>query len=337
MILLMIIVVAAFINYGLLTRSQGNTENKPVYVGVSFCGNTTAEAKLLIDRVENYTNLFIIQSGPVSRNETSLNEIADYATTHGLDILVLFGWFDTESDPWQLPWIVDAMETYGDKLLGIYYYDEPGGLQIDYNWTRYFGDYWQVIGNHPLYQAHSEGREQFINGSLLRDYDSAAEVYRSFIREDFGIQASKTSLPKCLCPSTLCNWFTYLGGWDVVLAQIGWNDTVAQDIAVTRGAATLQGKEWGTIITWKYDVPPYLDTGAEVYQQMVASLPREQTTLPFLITPKMTATTPTAFMKDEHFKGVDMTSGRTSKPEKSPVQLPPRQCVCYATELRVWV
>ena len=30
------------------------------YIGVSFCGNTAAEAKLLIDRVKSFTNFFVL-------------------------------------------------------------------------------------------------------------------------------------------------------------------------------------------------------------------------------------------------------------------------------------
>jgi hypothetical protein len=37
-------------------------ENTPVYVGVAFQGNTTTEAEHLIDRVKDYTNLFVIGS-----------------------------------------------------------------------------------------------------------------------------------------------------------------------------------------------------------------------------------------------------------------------------------
>jgi len=304
-LLLLIVIVTAFISYGELTQSQNKPQTKPLHVGVSFCGNTTAEAKLLIDRVKTYTNLLIIQSGPVSRNQTSLNEIADYATTNGLDIIVLFGWFDTRSDPWQLPWIVSAMQTYGDKLLGIYYYDEPGGLQIDYDWTRYFGDYWQVIGNRPLYQAHNDGREQFINGSLQRDYVSAAQVYLSFIRADFGIQALENISARMFVSEYALHWFTYLGGWNVVLGQIGWNGTVAQDIALTRGAATLQDKEWGTIITWKYDEPPYLDTGTEIYTQLVMSYTAGADYIAIFNYPQNVTNNPYGVMEDEHFQALE--------------------------------
>ena len=54
--------------------SRGNTSkttaispNTPFYVGVTYCGNNVTEAKLLIDRVRNYTNLFVIQSGPSAK------------------------------------------------------------------------------------------------------------------------------------------------------------------------------------------------------------------------------------------------------------------------------
>ena len=63
-------------------------------------------------------------------------------------------------------------------------------------------------------------------------------------------------------------WFDYLSDYDVLLAQLGWNHTLAQDIALVRGAANMQHKNWGAIITWKYEQPPYLDSGEAIYEQM---------------------------------------------------------------------
>ena len=66
-------------------------------------------------------------------------------------------------------------------------------------------------------------------------------------------------------------WFDYLAGYDTVLAQLGWNQTDSKVIGLVRGAATLQDKDWGTIITWKYTQAPYLASGQEVYDQMKLS------------------------------------------------------------------
>jgi len=64
-------------------------------------------------------------------------------------------------------------------------------------------------------------------------------------------------------------WFDYKGGYDVVLAQLGWNYSRQLNVALVRGAATVQEKEWGTIITWTYNDPPYIESGPELYKDLV--------------------------------------------------------------------
>jgi hypothetical protein len=63
-------------------------------------------------------------------------------------------------------------------------------------------------------------------------------------------------------------WYDYLIGYDAILAEFGWNNTVAQEIGLARGAANLQNKSWGAMITWKYTHPPYMASGDEIYDQM---------------------------------------------------------------------
>lgn len=223
-------------------------------MGVSFCGNTTAGAKLLIDRIKNYTDLFVLQSGPISVNETATNEICDYAVDAGLGIIVFFGdltprWLREKDLLWRLSWLNTSKQRWGDQILGIYYYDEPGGIQVDYIWTEQ--------------DIHWNGTYADLT------YDAIANRYNLGFRVfDQGFRTAKESSIDLFVSDYALYWFDYLAGYDVVLAQAGWNHSLVQNIALVRGAARMQSKRWGTIITWKYNNPPYLDNGEAIYGQM---------------------------------------------------------------------
>lgn len=300
--ILALIILLAFLLTDTGLPSNSKIDHKQFHIGVSFCGNSTAEAELLVDRVKDYTNLLIIQSGPVSNNETCLSEIVDYAVAKGLDVIPSFGWFDTRNSPWQLTWINSAKAKYGDRMLGIYYYDEPGGQQIDYNWKYYFSN---LGGRRPTtYQSHKSAIDDLVNGSdTSRDYASAANVYIQGIERDSDFRALKNASITVFTSDYALYWFTYDAGWDVLLAQIGWNDTITQDLALIRGAATMQNKQWGSIFTWKYDQPPYLDTGREIYNQMVASY-RAGANYAIIFDYPTNCSNPYGVMTDEHFQAL---------------------------------
>src|SRR3990170_5955088 len=84
-------------------RDEASKEN--LFFGVSFGLNTTSEAKLLIDKVKGYTNLFVINSWAISINETALNEICEYAVKADLEFVVYFDLISRITYPWHQKWL----------------------------------------------------------------------------------------------------------------------------------------------------------------------------------------------------------------------------------------
>ena len=111
-----------------------NSDSKPFYVGVTFGGSTATEAKLLIDKVKDYTNLFILQSGPLQNNVPAINEIGDYAVNSGLNLILYFG---TDSSWLMKTWLDQYDGHWNASFLGIYFGDEPGGKMLDGEFHSY--------------------------------------------------------------------------------------------------------------------------------------------------------------------------------------------------------
>ena len=63
-------------------------------------------------------------------------------------------------------------------------------------------------------------------------------------------------------------WFDYQTGYDTVFAQFVGNESRERHIALCRGAAQTFGKDWGAIVTWKYNQAPYLESGDELYSDL---------------------------------------------------------------------
>lgn len=246
--------------------------NPSAYIGISFCGNTTEAAKMLIDKTKAYTNLFVLQSGPISTDMKATTEICDYAVSQGLSVIVFFGWFNPQY-PWQFQWVKNAPQRYGDKFLGVYYYDEPSGIQIDYDWTEHFTNVTNRFANMTarnvtrFYGTFIDVIKGYLNGTVV-DYDAEASAYIKYMQGHIDLRMLRNISMRTFVSDYALYWWDYLGGYDVVLTQLGNNATLTQEIALTRGAARLQNKAWGAILTWKYDEPPYLDSGKEIYNQM---------------------------------------------------------------------
>jgi hypothetical protein len=221
----------------------------PIYLGVTFCGNTTAEGKLLVDRVESYTNLFIIDSGVLNLNQTALTEVCDYAVAKGLPIIVFFGDFNL---PWQIDWVKATWARLGSMFLGVYYYDEPGGIQLDYDWENNNTGPVRNLAYQP--RNYTLAEETYLNYFQYPKFQKLKNHNITAYTSDYGLF-----------------WWDYPAGYDVVLTQLGWNQSITQQLDLSRAAAQNHNKTWGTIITYKYTLPPYLDSADNIYAQMLLS------------------------------------------------------------------
>ena len=224
---------------------NGNEDSKEkFFFGVSYGQNTVEEAKTLIDKVKNYTNLFIINSYPITTNYTDpeiLNEICDYAAKADLYFIVYF--FSFLAGDWQQEWIDMARQTWGEKFLGVYLRDEPGGRQIE------MGD--------PVENASS--------------YKEAADNYVKTVSSYFSNQFLNSKGVPIFVSDFVLYYYDYLAGFDIVFAEFGWNNSRIRQIGLCRGAAEMVNKDWGVIITWTYMEPPYIGSGEEIYQDMVTA------------------------------------------------------------------
>jgi hypothetical protein len=330
-VLIAIVLASAFLVY-----QSYSLPTKPFHVGVTYCGNSVQEAKQLIDKVKNYTNLFVLQSGPLQDNQSATIEICDYAVNNGLDIIVYYG-----SKDWKHNIVSNFLnateDRWGNHFLGLYYGDEPGGNMLDnppsvVQWrgeisvtfqpsevielyernnyvkgVNYTEPHYNVITTyHPngtiivshspeadtvIYQpdgttilrkldgsattvtdygniSQFEPYQQLWNSRPLKDYDKTADYFVEKRFEATSWLHNQSSSVKAFTSDYGLYWWDYLGGYEVVLAEFGWNHTEAQHMALVRGAAALQGKSWGAMLTWKFDHPPYMASGGELYDQI---------------------------------------------------------------------
>jgi len=313
---ILIVVLLVISVFTVLSIEWGNrevAEKQGIFVGVTYCGDSVAGGKLLIDKVKHYTNLFVLQSASLQRDFESVDELGDYAVKSGMYFLPYFGVY---VEPTFSDWVASANQSWGDHFLGVYYSDEPGGkmldanVQFDDNATgnsiikTTYGDVVLQMANGTVIQyeinggiihlsepAYNNNNSTFystfypngtITGQLsdqssfktyqdlmnlkpLKNNDEAAQTFLSNYQNQ--LEPLKNNSKIFTSDYALYSW-DYLSGYDVVLAQIGWNLTVNQQISLVRGAATVQNKDWGIVITWKYEQPPYLDNASVILDQM---------------------------------------------------------------------
>lgn len=268
-------------------RTKAASTGENVYIGVTYGGDSVVEAERLIDKVSSYTNLFIVDSWTISgafNSSADLTEICDYAVKANLSVMVYFSfiyfnytrqvgnlynsstWDLLGVSPWHVGWLDQAKVRWGDKFLGAYLYDEPGGKQIDMgywggNMTTFTGGRINSFANTT---SIADAANRFTRGIL--NSGSMQHIINSTVSN------SVTSPVPVFTSDYALYWFDYKAGYNAVFAEIGGNvigeKSKMEQIALCRGAAVAQNKDWGAIVTWVTDNPPTPENGSTTLNDM---------------------------------------------------------------------
>jgi len=216
-----------------------------LFVGVDVAYDDLDEIYGLIDEVSPYTNLFVIGSTGVSYNESKLTQVCQYLYEKDM-YFIIFGVRRS-----RLSLFKDIEERYPVHFLGIYFDDEQGGRQLDIHDHRW------------VYEAenYTDAANKFFDASY-------SWLNRRYIRNETGVDVAPSDFNLFTSDYALY-WFDYLAGYDTVFAQFGWNYSRQLNIALCRGASTVQNRDWGAIIAWTYNNPPYIESGEELYYDLV--------------------------------------------------------------------
>ena len=230
-----------------LVDNYPKSNSPDVFVGVDVAYDNVEEVKKVVDEVKAYTNFFVVGSTGITYYLDKLTEVCQYIYDNGL-------YFATYthlniSIP-QAQWVSDARQRWGDRFIGLYAYDELGGTQID---RHVWNNELQVLV--PEADNYTEAADKYVeNMNLVLNYFRV-----NWNTSDFPLVTSDYALYE----------FNYRGGYDAVFAQFAWNHSRPINVALCRGAATVRNKNWGAMITYTYDTPPYLASGIEIYNDMV--------------------------------------------------------------------
>ena len=245
-LLILLLILPLFLNSGLTAKVEATPTSPSLYFGVDVAFGSIAATEQLIDNVSSYTNFFILGCSE-NYNETRLTNVSQYIYSKGLTFIVY-------SDDPRYPsrqWLETAQNTWGNSFLGIYFYDEPGGRQLDQ-------------ADYPAVAA-------------AENYSDAADKYVSTINWYSHSMTKGFAYPteyQLFTSDYALYWYDYQAGYDTVFAEFGdrtgnWNYSRQLNVALCRGAAAVQNKDWGVMITWSYNQSPYMESGSELYNDMV--------------------------------------------------------------------
>ncbi len=237
-----LLIVSFLVQTTFVVKASPTGYSKDLYFGVDIAYYNLTEFKAEVDEVSSYTNLIVIGAGGISSNVTLLDEACQYLYDKGLSFII----YEMNVRANEAQWFQNATAKWGDYFLGVYSgADEYGGKQIDLNPYRAV---WQA-------DNYADAANQYV-----------ANLTATLARETRYLNGTVT-FPMVISDYALY-WFDYKAGLSTVFAEFGWNYSRQLNVALCRGAATVQNKDWGVMIDWTYTNPPYLESGPQLLDDM---------------------------------------------------------------------
>jgi hypothetical protein len=285
-LLLVFGLLITLIGAALLIKEKTDNDDQSVYVGISVGFDDEEIVYKVADAVKGYVNLIILGSLDVTTDTAKLTRVCDYLYQKGFSFIIYIGFTAQTTQPPFLPpqgpssqFFIDGMQRWGDKLLGAYVFDEAGGKTID------------GVPKPPYPENYTDAAEQFV-------------AHTNYFLANYSTYYGNPSLQLFTSDYALY-WYDYLLGYDIVFGEFVGNQSRQLAVALTRGAAETMGKDWGTMITWKYTEAPFVEEPLQLLCDMVLAYRNGAKYIIVFNSPgNNTATTPYGILNQGHLLAI---------------------------------
>jgi hypothetical protein len=282
----LVLVLALLLSLVAVSLLSDKPKQKPnLYFGVDVGFGDEYDVYRVADAIQGYANLIIIGSLAVTSDTATLTRVCDYLYTRGFSFIVYIGFGPTAPEGPDRHFFNTTVARWGDNFLGAYIFDEPGGKQLDY-----------VLGS-PHYVDRPVKEAANVS-------DAAQEFFGSInnaLSNITGPMYYDVPSLRVFTSDYALYWFDYVSGYNVVLGEFVGNQSRQLAVALCRGAANAQRMKWGTIITWKYDQPPFLEDASQLYDEMVLAYENGAQYIVVFNSPgNQSATTALGILTEEH-------------------------------------
>jgi hypothetical protein len=270
----------------LLVREAGDANDPRMYVGIDVAYDDEEAVYRTVGAVKGYVNLIVLGSLNVTMDTAKLTRVCDYLYQQGLYFIVYVGFGEGNAFLPRGPnsqFFNDGVNRWGDKLLCAYVFDEAGGKEVDRSH--------EPVPTSPV--DYTDAAEQFVYHTryyLLNYSDYYGSPNIKFATSDYALY-----------------WYDYLLGYDVVFGEFVGNQSRQLAVALTRGAAKTMHKDWGTMITWKYTQPPFIEEPLQLLRDMLLAYRNGAKYIVVFNSPgNNTATTKYGILTDAHLTAIKL-------------------------------